>query len=222
MANLWWIFHKDLMTEFRTRQVWPTMLLLGVIVSLVFSLQMDLLPDQKQRMMGGLLWLAIFFAGLTAIDRSFASEREDRCWEGLKLYPVSPVVVYLAKLSVNVVALAFLQCMLIPLFFMLSGVTLSERVGELLVIAGLGNIGIAAVATLLSALAAGLGRSANLLVVLVLPLVIPVVLAAAESTRLLAESRIDESWWRWVQLLGAFAIVYVTAGTVLFEYAIEE
>ena len=98
----------------------------------------------------------------------------------------------------------------------------AESVGELLLVAGLGNIGIAAVATLLSALAAGLGRGANLLVVLVLPLVIPVVLAAAEATRLLAENHVDEVWWRWVQLLGAFAIVYVTAGTVLFEHAIEE
>lgn len=222
MAHLWWILHKDLVTEFRTRRAWPTMLLMGVIVSLVFSLQMDLLPDQKRRMVGALLWLATFFAGMTAIDRSFASEREDGCWEGLKLYPVSPAVIYFAKLSVNVAALAVLQCFLIPLFFMLSGVTLSGRVGEMLLVASLGNIGIAAVATLLSALAAGLGRSANMLVVLALPLVIPVVLAAAEATRLLAENHTDDAWWRWVQLLGAFAVVYVTAGTVLFEYTIEE
>ena len=222
MAKLWWIFHKDLITEFRARRVWPTMLLLGVIVSLVFSLQMDLLPDQKQHMVGSLLWLALFFAGMTTIDRSFASEREDGCWEGLKLYPVSPIVIYFAKFSVNVAALAVLQCFLFPLFFMLSDVTLSGRVAELLLVAGLGNLGIASVATLLSALAAGLGRGANLLVVLVLPLVFPVVLAAAEATRLLAENHIDEIWWRWVQLLAAFAIVYVTAGTVLFEHAIEE
>ena len=48
------------------------MLLLGVVVAVVFSLQLDLLPEQKQQLVGGLLWLAIFFAGMTAIDRSFA------------------------------------------------------------------------------------------------------------------------------------------------------
>ena len=57
---------------------------------------------------------------------------------------------------------------------------------------------------------------------LILPLVIPVLLAAAEATRLLIESRADETWWRWVQLLGVFVIVFSTAGTLLFEYAVEE
>lgn len=222
MANLWWMIHKDLITEFRTRCAWPTMLMLGIVVGLVFSVQMDLLPDQKQRMVGGLLWLAIFFAGMTAIDRSFASEREDGCWEGLRLYPVAPAIVYFAKLLVNAVALGALQCLLFPLFFMLSGLPLWDRPGALLLIAVLGNVGIAAVGTLLSALSTGIGRSGNLLVLLVLPLVIPVVLAAAESTRLVAEGRIDETWWRWVQLLGAFGVIFVTAGAVLFEHAIED
>lgn len=198
------------------------MLLLGVVVALVFGVQMDLLPDQKQRLVGGLLWLAIFFAGMTAVDRSFASEQEDGCWEAMRLFPTSPAAVYFAKLLANAVALAALQCLLIPLFFVLSGLPLWDHAAEMLLIAFLGNIGIAAVATLVSALATGIGRSGNLLVLLVLPLIIPVLLAAAEATRLVAEGQIDESWWRWVQLLGAFAVVFVTAGTILFEYAIEE
>ena len=222
MAHLCWIFHKDLITEFRARRVWPMMLLLGVVVGVVFSLEMDLLPEQKQRLVGGLLWLATFFAGLTAIDRSCASEREDGCWDGLRLYPLSPVAIYWAKLAANAVALAVLQGLLIPLFFLLAHLPLTAHPGELLLIAGLGNLGIAAVGTLLSALASGLGRSGTLLSILALPLMIPVVLAAAEATRLLAEGQLGDAWWRWIQFLGAFAIVFLTAGTVLFEYAIED
>jgi heme exporter protein B len=81
-AKLWWIIHKDLVSECRARRVWPAMLMFGMVVALVFSFQMDLLPDQKRRIVGGLLWLAIFFAGMLAVDRSFASEREEGCWEG--------------------------------------------------------------------------------------------------------------------------------------------
>jgi heme exporter protein B len=92
----------------------------------------------------------------------------------------------------------------------------------LLLVAALGNLGIVAVGTFVSALGASLGRGGNLLVLLILPLVIPVLLAAAEATRLLIENRADETWWRWVQLLGAFGIVFATAGTLLFEYAVEE
>ncbi len=222
VAKFWWMIHKDLVSECRARLVWPAMLLLGSVVALVFGIQMDLLPDQKQRMVGSLLWLAIFFAGMLAIDRSFACERENGCWEGLRLYPTSPSVVYAAKLAVNAIALAALQCVLIPLFVVLSDVPLFNHPGKLLLVALLGNLGIASIGTLLSALATSIRQNGNLLVLLVLPMVIPVVLAAAEATRLIAENDLGAQWWRWVQLLGAFAIVFITAGTVLFEFVVEE
>jgi len=198
------------------------MLLLGAVVALIFSIQMDLLPDQKQRIVGGLLWLSVFLAGATVFDRSFAAEREDGCWDGMKLLPVSPGTVYLAKLAVNILAVAALECLLVPMFFVLSDLPLLGHAHQMALIAALASPGLAAVGTLVSALAAGCGKSGSLLVLVVLPLVIPVLLAAAECTRLLVENRIDDQWWRWLQLLGAFAVVFVTAGTLLFEYAIEE
>lgn len=222
MAHLWWIFHKDVVSEFRARRVWPTMLVTGIIVAFVFSMQMDLLPHQKQRMVGGLLWLAILFAGMTAIESSFASERADGCWDNLKLYPVSPTIVYLAKLLANVIALGVLQCLLIPLFGLLADLPLLQRAWQILLVAVLGNLGLASVGTLLSALATAVGRGGQLLALLVLPLAIPVVLAAAEATYLLTQGPTGDAWWRWIHLLGAFAVIFTTAGAVLFEFAIED
>jgi heme exporter protein B len=221
-TKLWWIVHKDLVSEWRARQAWPAMLVLGVVVVFVFSLQMDLLPEQKPALVGGLLWLAIFFAGVFALDRSFAAEREAGCWDALKLYPVSPSLVYLGKLLVNVITLAALQCVLIPLFVALADVPLLAHPGAMIAVAALGNLGIASVGTLLSALAAGIRRSGNLTALLILPLVIPVVLAAAEATRLAMIGDFGPEWARWIQFLAAFAIVFITAGTVLFEFVVEE
>jgi heme exporter protein B len=221
-AQLWWMVSKDLVSEYRSRRVWPAMLLLGIVVALMFSVQMDLPAEQQRRVAGGLLWLAIFFAGTLALDRSFAVEREEGCWEGLLLYPVSPSAVYLAKLAVNVLALAALQCVLIPLFVVLSDVPLLAHPWHIILVALLGNIGISAVGTLLSALATGIRHSAYLLPLLVLPTVIPVVLAAAEATRLTIEGRFELEWWRWIQLLGAFAIIFVSVGMVLFDCAVED
>ena len=221
-AKLWWLVSKDLVSEYRSRCVWPVMLLLGVVVALMFSVQMDLPADQQRRMAGSLLWLAIFFAGTLALDRSFAAEREEGCWEGLLLYPVSRSTIYLAKLTVNVLALAALQCVLIPVFVVLSDVPLLAHPWQMVLVAFLGNVGISAVGTLLSALATGIRHSAYLLPLLVLPTVIPVVLAAAEATRLTVEGHFDLEWWRWIQLLGAFAIVFVSVGIALFDFAVED
>ncbi len=222
MAKLWWMIHKDLVSECRAGRVWPAMLLLGIVVAVLFSLQMDLPGDDKRRMAGSLLWLAVFFAGMLAIERSLSAEREDGCWEGLLLYPVAPAVVYLAKLLVNVVALGALQCILIPLFAALCDLPLLVHPWAMLLVALLGNLGIGAVGTLLSVLASGIRQKGSLLVLLVLPLVVPVLLAAAEATRLMCEDRLGAEWWRWVQLLGAFAGVFVAGGTMLIDVAVED
>lgn len=222
LAKLWWIARKDLLSEYRARRVWPAMLLFGTVVALVFGMQVDLLPGQGQRLVGSLLWLATFFAGMLAIDRSFASEREERCWEGLLLYPVSPAAIFLAKLVVNVVALAALQCVLIPLFVVFSDAPLLAHPWAMLLVALLGNLGIAAMGTLVSALANGIRHSGNLLALLALPMAVPVVLGSAEATRLLAEGTFGAEWWRWIQLLGAFAVVFITAGVLLFDFVIED
>ena len=222
VARLWWMIHKDLQSECRARQVWPAILLFGVVVAVVFSLQMDLPPGPKQQIVGGMLWLAILFAGMIAVGRSFTSERDENCWEALLLYPISPATIYLAKLTVNAVALAALQCVLIPLFTVLCDAPLLARPGAMLLVALLGNLGIAAIGTLLGALAAAVRNNRNLLELLVMPMAIPVVLAAAEATRLQLEGNIDAQWWRSVQLLGAFAVVFVVVGIVLFDFAVEE
>jgi heme exporter protein B len=220
--NIWWIIQKDLVSEWRSRRAWPAMILLGIIVAVVFSVQMDLPPEYKRQMAAGLLWVAVFLAAALSLDRSFALEREDGLWQALLLYPVSPSSVYLAKLVVNVVWLAALEAVLIPLFTLLTDVPLLGHPWAMILVALLGNVGIASAGTLLSALAARGHRGTNLTVLLALPAAIPVVLAATEATRLLAEGRLDAAWWDWNCLLAVFAAVFIVAGTVLMVFVAEE
>lgn len=222
IAQFFWLVHKDLLSEWRSPRVWPTMLLFGVAVAVVFNVQMDVPAEHRLRIQGGLLWLAIFFAGMLAVDRSFAAEREEGCWQAMMLYPLPPAVVFLAKLAANAIALGALQIVLIPLFAAFSGVPLLARPGAMLLVAVLGNLGLAAAGTVVSALTAGVRRNAGLIVLLVLPLSFPVVLGAAEATRLIAEGQLDAAWLNWVKLLAVFAAVFTAVAALLFDEVIEE
>jgi heme exporter protein B len=104
----------------------------------------------------------------------------------------------------------------------LTDVPLLAHPGPIVTVAVLGNLGLAAVGTLLSAVANTGRQSSYLLPLLVLPAAIPLVLGAAEATRLALDHDLGPDWWRWVQLLAGFAIVFITAGIVLFEFAVEE
>ena len=221
-TQIWWIIQKDLLSEWRSARAWPAMILLGIVAAMVFAVQMDLPPEHKLHMAAGLLWVAIFFAAALSLDRSFALEREDGCWTALLLYPLSPSAVYLAKLAVNVVWLATLQCVLIPLFVVLTDVPLLSHPWAMALVALLGNVGIASAGTLVSALAARVQKGVNLTVLLALPAAIPVVLAAAEATRLLARGQFDGAWWDWNALLAAFAAIFIVAGTILMDFVAEE
>jgi heme exporter protein CcmB len=220
--TLWWLIHKDLMRELRAQNAWPGMLLLGLVLVFLLATQITLPLEQKARTVGGLLWLSIFFAGTLALERSFANERDSGCWQALKLYPMNASVLFLAKMAVNIVSLAILECVLVPAFIVLTDVPLLARPGPMLMIAALGSICFASIGTLLSALTAGLRCRGGLLAWLLLPLVTPVVLGAAEATRIVLSGETDPQLWQWIRLLAVFAVAFTIAGALLFEFVMEE
>jgi heme exporter protein CcmB len=198
------------------------MVLLGLVLVFLLATQIDFPLDQKVRVGSGLLWLAIFFAGTLACDRSFTGECDAGCWQALALYPIAPSVLFLAKMAVNVVALVILELVLTPAFIVLADVPFGIRPGPLMLVAALANVGFAAVGTLIGALTAGLRHRGGLLALLMLPLTAPIVFGAAESTRGLLTGEIDLLWWRWIHMLAVFGFVFTVVGAMLFEFVVED
>ena len=229
LMKLWWIVQKDLVSECRARQAWPRMLLLGLIVAFLLSYQMKLPASQLPQISAGLCWVTICFAAVLTLGQSLACERDEGCWQALLLYPLAPETVYLAKVIVNCLILGALQLVVVPFFAVVSDAPWLSHPWRLLLVSLLGNLGVSSVGTLLSAMSAGLRQHQGLLTLLLLPLLIPVILAASEATRLIAASPDSiaaspdsAAYWQWIQLLVAFATVYVTTGWVLFACVIEE
>jgi heme exporter protein B len=216
-----WLVHKDLLRELRAPRSWPAMLLLGIVLSLLIGMQMDLPPDQKQNLAGGMFWLAAFFAGTIPLERAFAAEREEGCWQGLLLYPLTPGTIFVAKLTASFFALCALDAVLIPIFGLFSGIPLLSKPWGFAAIVVVANLGFAATGTLTGAVTSGLTKRSGLLVLLLLPLVSPVVMGAAQATRFLLAGD-NEEWMRWLQLLGCYSALFVTLGTLLFEFVSED
>jgi heme exporter protein B len=219
---LWWLIHKDLSREIRAQQAGPRALLLGLVLALLVAAQIDLPMDQQAGAVSGLVWIAVFFSATVFVERSFVGEHEDGCWQVLSLYPISPSLVFLAKTSVNTVSIVILASVLIPLFVVLTDVPLLARPGLMAVIIVLGSLGLAAVGTLISAVTVSVRDGRGLLVLLLLPLATPILLSSAEATRIALATNADSlcSWW--LQLLTAFAVVFIVIGVLVFDFAMEE
>ena len=120
LMKLWWIVQKDLVSEYRTRQAWPRMLLLGLVVAFLLTYQMKLPSSQLAQVSAGLCWLTICFAAVLTLGQSIAAERDEGCWQALLLYPVAPETVYFAKVIVNCLILGALQLVVVPFFAVIS------------------------------------------------------------------------------------------------------
>lgn len=220
--QFWWLVHKDLRCEWRAPRVAPTMLLLGAALALVITIQVDLPRADRSAVLGGLFWIAAIFAGSVALDRSIATEREHGCWQALRCYPLPPAAIFLAKCTTNFLALLCLDALLVPAFVAFADVPLLNHPLPLAVVLLLGNLGCAAAGTLISALTSGAPQRGGLLALLLLPLLSPVLLGAAQATRLLTAETLAAEWARWAQLLGAFALLFVALGALLFEFVCED
>jgi heme exporter protein B len=82
-------------------------------------------------------------------------------------------------------------------------------------------VGLAAAGTIYGMLAAGLRVRETLLPLLLLPVVAPVLLAATRAWEA-ALSGAPADGNPWLQLLGVFAVVYLTVGVVAFGPLLED
>jgi heme exporter protein B len=219
---VWRLVRKDARRECRARMTWPAVLLLGFTLVLTLELQADFPVDVKRQFVGSLLWLAMFFAGTLSLERSFADENDNGCWDALRMCPVPPAAIYTAKLAFNFAMLMAAAAVLIPLLTVLSDAAFFDRPLAMLLVTVLANLGLAAVGTLIGAMVGGVRRRSNLIVLLLLPLIMPVMLGAGEATRLVIQGKLDEEFWRWIQLVAAFDVLFVTASLLFFEFVMEE
>jgi len=219
---IWWLAQHDLRRESRAWRVAPSMLLLGALLVMLMSAQIELPAAWKADVAAGLYWLAVFFAGTLALERSFAGERDSEGGQALQVYPLAPWTIYVAKLLVNFVAIFGLQIVVAGALVVFADVPLLKRPGLLLMVAVLANLGYAAVGTVAAALTARITRRGGLLALVLLPLVTPVVLAATDATRALVADEPSGNWLRGTQLLAAFAVLFTTLGALLFDGLTEE
>ena len=84
------VLGKDARAERRTKEVLNTSLLFALIVLVTFSFSFEPTAEETRQISGGLLWVAITFAGILALNRSFARELPNDALLGLLAAPVSP------------------------------------------------------------------------------------------------------------------------------------
>jgi heme exporter protein B len=217
------IVRKDLRLELRTRESIPAMVLFSVSTFVLFHFGLDR-RSLEGDLAAGVLWVTLLFASVLAINRLFVAEREEGGFDGFLLAPVDRTALFLAKAAVLWCFLAALELAAVPAFvLLLLAPSPWEGLGELCLLLLLANTGIAVVGTLVGALAVQT-RARDLIVpLLALPLMIPVVIAAARGTApLWLEAGAEAVPGRWLAVLGLYDLVFGLLAYAIFDFLLEE
>lgn len=218
---IWVLFEKDFREELRRKENVASSLLFALLSLVLFAFALDPTRVNLNETGGGLLWLVVLFAGSLFMGGSFRKETENGTLQALLLSPTDRSAIYAGKFLLNFWFLLVLEALLLFFAFIL----LDFRPGKgLWALAGSWaavTFGYAAVGTLLSALLAQVRGGAVLYPILLFPLMVPLVIAAATLTERALSPRF--SWTDpWLRLVLLFDILFFTASLFLFEYAVEE
>jgi heme exporter protein B len=168
--------------------------------------------------------VTLLLAAVIGVSRLFAAEREQGGIDGLLLAPVDRTSLFLAKAAALFLFLVAVEVVAVPAFgLLLLGPGLGGALPELLTILALGDVGIAAVGALVAALAAETRARELIVPLLLLPLLVPVLIACAQATEpLLRQDQGPEDLGRWLALLTLYDVVFVLLSVAVFDYLLED
>lgn len=216
------IAYKDLLYEYRSRETVSSMLLFSFLVVVIFNFTFDPGSMFVNEAIPGILWVAFTFSGILGLNRSFTYEMDKGCLHGLLLTPVDRGAIFLGKMIGNLVFMAVVEILTLPLFVVLFNIEIAAAVPKLLIILILATLGFAAVGTLFSAMTVNTKTREIMLPILLFPVVVPVILSAVHAT----STALDQATWGeildWAIWLIAFDGVFVPLCYLTFDYVVEE
>ena len=198
---------KDLRKEWKTKETISVMLIFSALVVLVFSFAFDPANQTVKTVIPGLVWLITIFSALLGLNRSFASELENGCLNGLRAAPIDPASIYIGKVIANFVLVLFVQMVSIPVLFILFDYRFAGSLLWFLATVFLGTYGLIIIGTFLAALAVNAKNSEMLLPVLLLP---PQSVddRRRSGIRRVAGGENMESAMSWIQLMAGYDLLF--------------
>lgn len=214
------VARKDLRIEWVTRITTLQVVPFAVVVVVLFGFALGPDPRRLQPAAPGVFWLGVLFASVLGVQRAVSIEFRDGSADGLRLSGLDPAGVFYGKLAALGAELCGLEVVLAIVTALVFQVSLAGF--WLLVLAALlATLGVVSVGLCYGVLLAGSRVRETLLPLLFFPVIAPVLLAGTKTWQA-ALGHHPGTAGTWIELLGAFAVIYLAVGTVSFGTLLED
>ncbi len=217
------LLRKDLQLELRSFEAVPAMLLFTVSAFVLFRFGLDR-SSLEGDLAAGVLWVTLLLAAVLGMNRLFVAEREQGGFDGFLMAPVDRTAMFVAKALLLFGFLVAVELVAVPAFvILLLEPGPGQALPELLAVLALADAGIAVVGTLVGALGVQTRVRDLIVPLMALPLLIPVVIGAAEATApLFAAGGADALPGRWLAVLALYDATFGLIAYAVFDFLLED
>jgi heme exporter protein B len=211
---------KDLRLEWRSRDSINGMLFFVLLVVVVFSIAFDPAgyPTTTRQISGGILWVGLLFASITALNQSWTREQRNQVLEAQRMAPSPASTLFLGKALANMLFVLVVEAVMAPIFVIFFNLQVLGNAWLLALILPLGTWALVVNGTFFAALGLRARNRELLLPLLLLPISMPAILMMVQATTGVLTAELDPVQLRtWITQLAGYDIIYTTICILLFE-----
>lgn len=206
---------KDIRLEWRSKDAINGMLFFSLLVVVLFSFAFDPTASASRQIAGGILWVALLFAAVTALNQTWTRELRNQVLDAQRMAPAPPSALFLAKVIANFIFVAAVEIILAPIFIIFYNLQALGQGWLLLLVLPLGTWALVINGTFFGALSLRTRNRELLLPLILFPISIPALLAMVQATTAILTGEFDPGLW--IRLLVGYNIIFTTVGLLLFE-----
>ena len=217
--HLFVMVRKDFLLEVRSKDVVLPVFIFSFLVVVTFNFALESTPNTANLIVPGILWVSVLFGAMVGFGRMFLSESEQGAFQGLLTAPIGRDVIFFGKVISNVLFLLLIESILLPILVVLFNVTLSPLYMLYVSIPAL--FGISLSGMLFASISMNMRAKEVMLPILFLPVVVPIILGAVESTYAVMNGDNLDQFLKWITLMIVFDLIYSVLGPVSFTMIVE-
>ena len=218
--HLFVMVRKDFLLEVRSKDVVLPVFIFSFLVVVTFNFALESTPNTANLIVPGIIWVSVLFGAMVGFGRMFLSESEQGAFQGLLTAPIGRDVIFFGKVISNVLFLLLIESILLPILVVLFNVTLSPLYMLYVSIPAL--FGISLSGMLFASISMNMRAKEVMLPILFLPVVVPIILGAVESTYAVMNGDNLDQFLKWITLMIVFDLIYSVLGPVSFTMIVED
>jgi heme exporter protein B len=216
------VLRHEVALELRSGEVVMTSAFFAVLVVVLASFAFYAGPRTSLQVSAGAIWLAIAFAAVLALGRSWQREREEHALSAMLVSPMPRSALFVGKALALWAFLSLIEVVIVPLCALFFSIDVGVEIGGVALLALAATPGIAASGTLFGAMTVRTRARDLLLATVLFPLMAPQLLVSVVGTReLLLGAPLSDLSFHFGLLL-VFDAVFVLGGLSLFGALIDD